>query len=56
MTNQHQRDRQEEQAIREQRNKDIDLYGFGGAFKKDRQIMSYEKAKWMKKEGRLENV
>ena len=35
-THQHQQDRQEEQARREQRNKDIDLYGYAGAFKLDK--------------------
>jgi len=52
-TRQHQLDRQEEQAIREQRSRDIDLYGFIGAFKRNSQVMSYEKANWMKKNGRL---
>jgi len=48
--------RQEEQSTYDKRKRDIDLYGYEKAFKKDSGIMSYEKAKWMKKEGRLENV
>ena len=52
MTHQHQQDRQEEQAIREQRNKDIDLYGFAGAFRRD-SVVSFEKYEWEKDNNRM---
>jgi len=52
MTRQHQLDQQEEQAIREQRSRDIDLYGFAGAFRRNSQV-SYEKYEWMKNNEKL---
>lgn len=52
MTHQRQQSRQEEQATHERRNKDIDLYGYAGAFRRD-SVMTYEKAEWMKNNGRL---
>ena len=52
MTHQHQQDREEEQARRERRSKDIDLYGYAGAFRRD-SVMTYEKYEWIKNNGRL---
>ena len=51
-TQQHQQDRQEEQAIRKQRNKDIDLYGYLRAFRRD-SVVSFEKYEWEKNNNRL---
>ncbi|MCK4448187.1 MAG: hypothetical protein KAW56_14035 [Candidatus Marinimicrobia bacterium] len=51
-THQHQLDRQGEQAKREKRNKDIDLYGYAGAFRRD-SVISYEKYEWMKENNKL---
>ena len=35
-THQHQQAREEEQATRERRSRDIDLYGYAGAFRRDK--------------------
>lgn len=51
-THQHQQDRQEEQATRERRSRDIDLYGYAGAFRRD-SVVSYEKYEWLKKNNKL---
>jgi len=51
-TRQHQLDQQEEQAIREQRSRDIDRYGYERAFRRDSQV-SYERYEWMKNNERL---
>jgi len=51
-TRQHQLDQQEEQAIREQRSRDIDHYGYERAFRRDSQV-SYERYEWMKNNERL---
>jgi len=52
MTRQHQLDHEEDRAIREQRSKDIDRYGYERAFRRDSQV-SYEKTEWMKNNERL---
>lgn len=52
MTHQHQQDRQEEQATCEQRQRDIDLYGYAGAFRRNG-VISYEKYEWLKENNRL---
>jgi len=52
MTRQHQLDQQEEQAIREQRSRDIDHYGYERAFRRNSQV-SYEKYEWIKENERL---
>ena len=54
-THRHQLDRQEELATREQRNRDIDLYGYAGAFKRN-EFYNYEKNKLLrgKNHGRQE--
>ena len=51
-THRHQLDRREELATREQRNRDIDLYGYAGAFRRD-SVMTYEKYEWLKKNNKL---
>jgi len=51
-TRQHQLDQQEEQAIREQRSRDIDLYGYERAFRQDSQV-SYERYEYLKNNERL---
>ena len=51
-THQHQQDQQEEQARRERRNKDIDLYGYAGAFRRD-SVISYEKYEWQRNNNKL---
>lgn len=51
-THQHQLDRQEELSTYERRNKDIDLYGYAGAFRKN-SVISYEKYEWEKKNNKL---
>ena len=51
MTHQHQQDRQEEQATRERRSRDIDLYGYAGAFRRER--MTSMKYEWQRKNNKL---
>lgn len=53
-THQHQQAQQEEQTIHDQRNKDIDLYGYAGAFRRGSKDMSYIEYKWMKDNNMLE--
>ena len=42
----------EELDILQRRQRDINLHGYGYAFKRD-SVMTYEKAEWMKKNNRL---
>jgi len=51
-THQHQHDHEEDRAIREQRSKDIDRYGYERAFRRDSQV-SYERYEYLKNNGRL---
>ena len=43
---------EEEEQILQRRQRDINLYGFGYAFKRD-SIMTYEKAEYQKNNGKL---
>ena len=43
---------EEEEQILKRRQRDINLHGYGYAFKRDR-VMSYEKYEWLKNNGRL---
>ena len=51
-TNQKYLDRQEEQNKYAQRKRDIDLYGYAGAFRRD-SVPSLEKYEWQIKNNRL---
>ena len=42
----------EELSILEQRQRDINLHGYGYAFKRD-SVMTYEKSEWLKNNNRL---